>query len=49
MTQNLIKTLKSGDLLYIKSIDRLGRNYGEIQEGTCWNFRFLFSFSADIL
>jgi len=24
--------LKSGDLLYIKSIDRLGRNYGDIQE-----------------
>lgn len=30
--QNLIKTLKSGDLLYILSIDRLGRNYIEIQE-----------------
>jgi len=27
----LIKRLKSGDLLYIKSIDRLGRNYEEIQ------------------
>ena len=25
------RALKSGDLLYIKSIDRLGRNYGEIQ------------------
>jgi len=29
--QKLIKTLQSGDLLYIKSIDRLGRNYAEIQ------------------
>ena len=27
----LIKKLKTGDLLYIKSIDRLGRNYEEIQ------------------
>ena len=27
----LAKKLKSGDLLYIKSIDRLGRNYDEIQ------------------
>jgi DNA invertase Pin-like site-specific DNA recombinase len=27
----LLKTLKSGDLLYIKSIDRLGRNYLEVQ------------------
>lgn len=27
----LVKQLKTGDLLYIKSIDRLGRNYEEIQ------------------
>jgi DNA invertase Pin-like site-specific DNA recombinase len=27
----LLKKLKSGDLIYIKSIDRLGRNYDEIQ------------------
>jgi len=27
----LMKKLKQGDLLYIKSIDRLGRNYDEIQ------------------
>ncbi|MBQ3379430.1 MAG: recombinase family protein [Clostridia bacterium] len=27
----LLKRLKSGDLIYIKSIDRLGRNYEEIQ------------------
>ena len=27
----LVKTLKAGDLLYIKSIDRLGRNYEDIQ------------------
>lgn len=29
--KKLIKKLKSGDLLYIMSIDRLGRNYEEIQ------------------
>ena len=29
--QKLLKKLKSGDLLYILSIDRLGRNYEEIQ------------------
>lgn len=29
--QKLIKTLKGGDLLYVLSIDRLGRNYEEIQ------------------
>lgn len=29
--KKLIKKLKSGDLLYIISIDRLGRNYEEIQ------------------
>ena len=30
--QLLLKRLKSGDELYIKSIDRLGRDYDEIQE-----------------
>ncbi len=30
--RRLIKKLKPGDLLYILSIDRLGRNYREIQE-----------------
>ncbi len=29
--KKLVKKLKSGDLLYILSIDRLGRNYEEIQ------------------
>ena len=29
--RRLAKQLKQGDLLYIKSIDRLGRNYDEIQ------------------
>jgi DNA invertase Pin-like site-specific DNA recombinase len=29
--QALVKTVLPGDLLYIKSIDRLGRNYEEIQ------------------
>ena len=29
--KTLMKKLKDGDLLYIKSIDRLGRNYEEIQ------------------
>ena len=28
---SLIESLKPGDMLYIKSIDRLGRNYSEIQ------------------
>ncbi len=28
----LIQKLKKGDVLYIKSIDRLGRNYAEIQQ-----------------
>ena len=28
----LIKLLKKGDLLYVKAIDRLGRNYKEIQD-----------------
>lgn len=28
--KKLLKILKNGDLLYIKSIDRLGRNYDEI-------------------
>ncbi len=28
----LLKRLKTGDVLYIKSIDRLGRNYEEIQK-----------------
>lgn len=30
--KRLVQGLKSGDLLYILSIDRLGRNYEEIQE-----------------
>ena len=34
--KRLIETLKVGDLLYILSIDRLGRNYEEIQEQ--WRF-----------
>lgn len=29
--KKLVKKLKSGDLLYVLSIDRLGRNYEEIQ------------------
>lgn len=29
--KKMVKTLKSGDLLYVQSIDRLGRNYEEIQ------------------
>jgi len=34
--QKLLRKLKKDDLLYIKSIDRLGRNYGEILEQ--WRF-----------
>ena len=30
--KRLVRKLKKDDLLYIKSIDRLGRNYGEILE-----------------
>ena len=30
--KKLLRKLKEGDLLYIKSIDRIGRNYEEIQE-----------------
>lgn len=30
--KRLLSVLKAGDLLYVKSIDRLGRNYEEIQE-----------------
>ena len=30
--KKLVRKLKKDDLLYIKSIDRLGRNYEEIQE-----------------
>lgn len=30
--KQMVKKLKEGDLLYIVSIDRLGRNYMEIQE-----------------
>lgn len=34
--QKLMKKLRAGDVLYIKSIDRLGRNYSEILEQ--WKF-----------
>lgn len=34
--KRLVKKLKKDDLLYIKSIDRLGKNYTEIQEQ--WRF-----------
>lgn len=34
--QRLLRRLRRDDLLYIKSIDRLGRNYSEIQEQ--WRF-----------
>ena len=34
--KRLVKILKPDDLLYVKSIDRLGRNYEEIQEQ--WRF-----------
>ena len=30
--KRLVKKLKPGDLLYVLSIDRLGRNYGDIQQ-----------------
>ncbi len=30
--QRMVRKMESGDLLYIKSIDRLGRNYEEVRE-----------------
>ena len=33
--KRMLKALKSGDTLYILSIDRLGRSYGEIQNQWC--------------
>lgn len=33
--KKLVKKLKAGDLLYILSIDQLGRNYEEIQKQWC--------------
>jgi len=30
--QHMLKKLKMGDILHVKSIDRLGRNYADIQE-----------------
>lgn len=38
--KRMMKKLKSGDLLYVLSIDRLGRNYEEIQ--TSVSFLCLF-------
>ena len=38
----LMKKLRPGDLLYIKSIDRLGRNYAEIQEQ--WSIQSINNF-----
>ncbi|MBQ6467749.1 MAG: recombinase family protein [Clostridia bacterium] len=35
--KKMLKKLRAGDLLYILSIDRLGRNYEEIQ----WQWRYL--------
>ena len=32
MYRKLLRRLRQDDLLYIKSIDRLGRNYGEVLE-----------------
>lgn len=44
--KRMVKKLKAGDLLYIKSIDRLGRNYDEIIE----QWRFLTNkFIADLV
>ena len=37
--RRLLKRLRKGDLLYIESIDRLGRNYEEIQEQ--WRYLIL--------
>ena len=45
-SKRLLKKLTSGDLLVIKSIDRLGRNYSQIIEE--WN-RITNVIGADIL
>ena len=34
--KRLVRKVKREDLIYIKSIDRLGRNYSEIQEQWCY-------------
>ena len=44
--QKMVKKLKKNDLLYIKSIDRLGRNYTEIREQ--WNY-IINDIGADIV
>ena len=43
--KRLLRKLKKDDLLYIKSIDRLGRNYGEILE----QWRILTKEKSDIV
>ena len=40
--RKLMKKLRRGDVLFIKSIDRLGRNYTEILEAHL--SRYIFSF-----
>ena len=39
--KKLIRKLKKNDLLYIKSIDRLGRNYKEILEFFSWQVQIV--------
>ena len=39
--QRLVRKLKAGDELYIKSIDRLGRDYDEILEQ--WRYGKIYS------
>ena len=37
--KKLLKKIKPGDLLMIQSIDRLGRNYEEVQKLSCYILR----------
>ena len=43
MYREMVKKLKESDLLYVKSIDRLGRNYEEILEQ--WRFLRITGYS----
>ena len=45
----MLKRLKKGDVLVVKSIDRLGRNYREIQEDTTRSKDLLGTFIADLV
>ena len=45
--QNLLRRLKQGDTLIVKSIDRLGRNYAEIIVASLSLHRYRCSFTVN--